>query len=97
MAAAAVEADSPRSRAVEPRPLIAKAATIQRPVRAGESTGQHVVAGRLGRRVSEFEPWRLPRTFRRREKLTLVDDHRRGARGGSCPGGIPDNCHLSCL
>ena len=72
MAAAAVEADSPRSRAVEPRPLIAKAATIQQPVRAGESTGQHVVAGWLGKGVAEFEPWRLPRTFGRRKNWPLL-------------------------
>ena len=33
----------------------------------------------------------------RREELTLVEDDGRGARGGSCPGKFPDNCHLSRL
>ena len=32
-------------------------------MRVEEGTSQHVVVGRLGRRVAEFEPWRLPRTL----------------------------------
>jgi len=67
MAAVAVAAASPRSRTVEPRLSGTKAAMIERPVRVEEGTGQHVVAGRLGRRVAEFGPWWLPRTSRRRE------------------------------
>jgi hypothetical protein len=56
---------------------VAKAATIERPVRVEEGTSQHVVVGRLGRRVAEFEPRRLPRTSTRRESwpwlLTMVE------------------------
>ena len=40
-----------RPLSVVPRPSVAKAATIERPVRVEEGTSQHVVVGRLGRRV----------------------------------------------
>ena len=59
----------PQPLSVVPRPSVAKAATIERPVRVEEGTGQHVVAGRLGRRVAEFGPWWLPRTLMQRESL----------------------------
>ena len=53
------------------------AATIKRPVRVEEGTGQDAVVERLGGRVAEFEPWRLPRTLRRRKSwpwlLTMVE------------------------
>ena len=55
VAAAEAVAARPRSRAVEPRPLVANEATIERPVRAAEGNSQRVVAGRLRGRVAEFE------------------------------------------
>lgn len=45
----------------------------------------------------KFELWGWPRTIQRREELALVEDDGRGARGGSCPGKFPDNCHLNSL
>ena len=69
VAAAAAVAACPRPLSVVPRPSVAKAATIERPVRVEEGTGQHVVAGRLGRRVAEFGPWWLPRTSMQHESL----------------------------
>ena len=55
-----------------------------------------MVVGRLGRRVAEFEPWRLPRTLRRRERWltlsTLVGDLE-----VELVREIPDKCTLSCL
>ena len=78
MAAVAVVAASPRSRTVEPRRSGTKAAMIERPVRVEEGTSQHVVVGRLGRRVAEFGPWWLPRTSMQHESLpslfTLVEE-----------------------
>ena len=77
MAAAAAVTGYPRPLSVVPRPSVAKAATIERPVRVEEGTSQHVVVGRLGKRVAEFEPRRLPRTSTRRESwpwlLTMVE------------------------
>ena len=69
VAAVAAWRARPRPRAIEPRPSVAKAATIERRVRVEEGTGQHVVAERLGRRVAEFGPWWLPRTSMQRESL----------------------------
>ena len=78
MAAVVVAAASPRSRTVEPRLSGTKGAMIERPVRVEEGTSQHVVVGRLGRRVAEFEPRRLLRTSTSRESwpwlLTMVGD-----------------------
>ena len=77
MAAVTAGPARPQPRAIELWPSLAKAATIERPVRVEEATGQHVVVGRLGRRVAEFEPRRLPRTSTRRESwpwlLTMVE------------------------
>ena len=47
--------------------------------------------------VAEFKALRQLRTFPRRKELVLVGDDRRGARGGTCPGKIPDKCTLSSL
>ena len=55
VAVATAVAACARPPTVEPRPSVAKAATIERPVRVEEGTGQHVAAGWLGERVAEFE------------------------------------------
>ena len=70
--AAAVVAAGHRPQAIELRPSAAKAATSERPVRVEVGTSQHVVMGRLGRRVGEFEPWRLPRTSTRRKGWPML-------------------------
>ena len=71
VAAATVAAASPGPRTVEPRLPVAKAATIERPVRVEESTRQHAIVGRLGERGAEFEAWLQPRTSRRREEVVV--------------------------
>jgi hypothetical protein len=86
LAAAAAAKACPRPQAIEPWPSSLMVARIQRPVRVEEGTLQHMVVGRLGRRVAEFKPRRLLRTFRRRELLALLDEVGRGARDGTCPG-----------
>ena len=72
LAAAAAAKACPRPQAIEPWPSSLMVARIQRPVRVEEGTLQHMVVGRLGRRVDEFKPRRLLRTFRRRELLALL-------------------------
>ena len=71
VAATTVAAASPGPRTVEPRLPVAKAATIERPVRVEEGTRQHVIMGRLGERGAEFEAWLQPRTSRRREEVVV--------------------------
>ena len=95
VAAVAAWRARPRPRAIEPWPSLAKAATIKRPVRVGEGSGQRAVVRWLGRRGAEFESWGRRRTFARREESALVEDDGGGALGGGCPGKFPDNCHLS--
>ena len=68
VAAVAAWRARPRPRAIEPRPSVAKAATIERPVRVGEGSGQRAVVRGLCGRGTEFESWRRPRTYGRREK-----------------------------
>jgi len=95
--AADVEA-SPRPRAVEPRPLVAKVATSERPVRVREGTGEHVDMGWLGEKGAEFERWRLPRAPSNDKKSSSSFEMMvTGAPGRTCPGNIPDKCNLSSL
>ena len=60
--------------------------------RGHRSTRDHRVA-----RGSPSLSLEWSRTLPRRNELDLVEDDRRGARTGSCPGNFPDNCHLSSL
>ena len=97
VAVAAAVAARPRPPAVEPRPSASMAATNERPVRVGEGTGEHMAVGWLKGKGTEFELRRLPRTFRRREELLLIDEDGRAARGGTCPRKISDKCTLRSL
>ena len=63
VAVAAAMARCLRPPPVELRWLVAKARMIERPVRVGVATSQHVAMGWLGERVTEFEFWSRPRTF----------------------------------
>ena len=72
MAAPTVAAASAGPRTVEPRPWVAKAATVERPVRVRGRTGEHVAEAWVGERVAEFEAWLQTRTVRREEGCPWV-------------------------
>ena len=64
-------AASPRPQIVEPRPSPSMAATIERPVRVGDSIGEHVNMWVAGQEEHCVRALVQPRTSRRREEVLV--------------------------